>query len=636
MILAICSVVILSETMRTLLQDSFAILCQQLADSPLFYSLLLVVLSTCCLVRASLLQTFNASALLVGGMGLASLRLNSVGELDVHSFPLASAVSIFVVLYLLGLGCIWSVTQTLHESQCVVDVKIDNPSADVIVVGAGTAGCSIAMGLAKQGRKVLVVEKSLEYQDRFVGELMQPGGLEALRSLDLIDCAETSMDVKTLGYSILRPHHDHIMLPYPNCAPKTLIEYMGFTRNDNGTGKQHGRGFHNGAFVQRLRARILAEPNITVVEGTVSKLVLEPTTKGSQSNVCKGIQFRRKSPSDDVEMPVETAVAPLVIASDGLWSGLRRDLSKDQPKQISSFVALLMTHPAMEATVPFRQFGHVILAQPSPILMYQISPTETRVLVDVPGKVPSSTNGDLTKHLLSHVAPQIPEASRAAFIRAVETGPVKSMPNREFMTTQPANIGRVVMLGDTFNMRHPLTGGGMSVALKDVVLLNELLKNVDLSSGKEVAAVRRAFEQDRVHHSSTVNILANALYHIFSVPSTDDDVVDKAVLAARATLRESCYEYLKMGGFFMAGPLGLLSALTPKPVVLATHFFMVAGFAASRCLAPFPTPSRVYHCCQVFHQACIIIMPLLERENVTIFAWAPLRAMINVIFPYRN
>ncbi|ETV88977.1 hypothetical protein H257_00395 [Aphanomyces astaci] len=631
MILVICSVVILSETMRTLLQDSFAVLCQQLADSPLFYSLLLVVLSTCCLIRASLLHTFNATALLVGGMGLASLRLNSVGEIDVHSLSLASAVSIFVAVYVVGLGCIWSVTQTLHDNQC--DVKIDNPSADVIIVGAGTAGCSMAVGLAKQGRKVLVIEKSLEYQDRFVGELMQPGGLEALRSLDLIECAETSTDVKTLGYSILLPHSDHIMLPYPDRAPHTFLEYMGLSRADNGTGKQHGRGFHNGAFVQRLRARMLAEPNVTVVEGTVSKLLLEQPAKSSTS-VCTGIQFRRKALSDDVEMPVETASAPLVIASDGLWSGLRRDLSTDVPKQISSFVAILMTHPAMEATVPFRNFGHVILAHPSPILMYQISPTETRVLVDVPGKVPSSSNGDLTKHLLTHVAPQIPDASRAAFVRAVETGPVKSMPNREFMTTQPAHIGRVVMLGDTFNMRHPLTGGGMSVALKDVVLLNNLLKNVDLSSGKDVAAVRRAFEQDRVHHSSTVNILANALYHIFSVPSADDD--DKHVLAARATLRESCYEYLKMGGVFMAGPLGLLSALTPKPFVLATHFFMVAGYAAIRCLAPFPTPYRLYHCFQVFHQACVIIMPLLERENVTILAWAPLRALINVIFPYRK
>lgn len=31
-------------------------------------------------------------------------------------------------------------------------------------------------------------------------------------------------------------------------------------------------------------------------------------------------------------------------------------------------------------------------------------------------------------------------------------------------------------MGDAFNMRHPLTGGGMTVALSDIVVLRNLLK----------------------------------------------------------------------------------------------------------------------------------------------------------------
>ncbi|KAF0699306.1 Aste57867_10096 [Aphanomyces stellatus] len=628
MILVICSIVILSETMRTLLQDSFAVLCQQLADAPLFYTLLLAILSTCCLVRASLFQTFNATALLVGGMGLSSVRLNAHGEYDFQTVSLVSAVGIFVAVYVLGLACIWSVSQTVHDNLEDEGAAVKNPTADVIIIGGGTAGASMAVGLAKQGRKVLVFEKTLEYQDRFVGELMQPGGLQALRTLGLLDCAETENDIMTHGYYVLTKD-DHIHLPYPDRVPQTFLEYLGVSRADNGTGKQYGRGFHNGAFVQRLRARLLAEPNVTVIEGTVSKLL-----QADKANVCQGVVYRRKAPSDDVDMPTEQATAPLVIVSDGLWSGLRGALSNDKPKLISSFVAVLMTHPKMEATVPFRQHGHVILAEPSPILMYQISQTETRVLVDVPGKVPSQSSGALEAHLLTHVAPQIPDASRAAFIEAVKTGPVKSMPNREFMTTQPT-MGRVIMLGDSFNMRHPLTGGGMTVALKDVVLLNDLLKDADLTRAADVAAVRRAFELERIHHSSTVNILANALYFIFSVPA-DDDGSDPRRALVRETLRESCFEYLKMGGMFSAGPLGLLCALTPKPFILALHFFMVAGYAGWRCLKPFPSPSRLVLCFQVFHEACRIIMPLLERENVTILAWPPLCALINLIFPYRK
>lgn len=36
----------------------------------------------------------------------------------------------------------------------------------------------------------------------------------------------------------------------------------------------------------------------------------------------------------------------------------------------------------------------------------------------------------------------------------------------------------VLLLGDAYNMRHPLTGGGMSVALNDVIIWRSLLKNI--------------------------------------------------------------------------------------------------------------------------------------------------------------
>lgn len=36
----------------------------------------------------------------------------------------------------------------------------------------------------------------------------------------------------------------------------------------------------------------------------------------------------------------------------------------------------------------------------------------------------------------------------------------------------------VLLLGDAYNMRHPLTGGGMSVALNDVRIWRSLLRNI--------------------------------------------------------------------------------------------------------------------------------------------------------------
>lgn len=49
--------------------------------------------------------------------------------------------------------------------------------ADVIVVGAGIFGASMAITLARQSRSVFLLERSLKEPDRTVGELLQLGGV---------------------------------------------------------------------------------------------------------------------------------------------------------------------------------------------------------------------------------------------------------------------------------------------------------------------------------------------------------------------------------------------------------------------------------------------------------------------------
>lgn len=49
------------------------------------------------------------------------------------------------------------------------------------------------------------------------------------------------------------------------------------------------------------------------------------------------------------------------------------------------------------------------------------------------------------------------------------------MTNRS-MPANPHPTPGALLLGDAFNMRHPLTGGGMTVALSDVVVLRDLLR----------------------------------------------------------------------------------------------------------------------------------------------------------------
>lgn len=44
--------------------------------------------------------------------------------------------------------------------------------------------------------------------------------------------------------------------------------------------------------------------------------------------------------------------------------------------------------------------------------------------------------------------------------------------------TAVCRFSGVLLLGDAYNMRHPLTGGGMSVALNDVRIWRSLLQNI--------------------------------------------------------------------------------------------------------------------------------------------------------------
>lgn len=67
-----------------------------------------------------------------------------------------------------------------------------------------------------------------------------------------------------------------------------------------------------------------------------------------------------------------TARADLSIICDGMYSSLRNKLSTPNIRHPSFFVGLLLH----DAALPYANFGHVVLAKPSPILFYPISSTE--------------------------------------------------------------------------------------------------------------------------------------------------------------------------------------------------------------------------------------------------------------------
>ncbi|KAB1258225.1 Squalene monooxygenase [Camelus dromedarius] len=445
---------------------------------------------------------------------------------------------------------------------------------EVIIVGSGVLGSALAAVLSRDGRKVTVIERDLKEPDRIVGEFLQPGGYNVLKDLGLEDTVE-GIDAQVVSGYIIHDveNKSEVQIPFP------LAE-------DNHV--QSGRAFHHGRFIMSLRKAAMAEPNTKFIEGIALQLLEE-------DDAVIGVQYRDKETGDTKELH-----APLTVVADGLFSKFRKNLMIPNKVSVSShFVGFLMENaPQFKAN-----HAELVLVNSNPVLLYQISPNKTRVLVDIRGEMPR----DLREYMTENIYPQLPDHLKEPFLEATQNSRLRSMP-ASFLPSSPANKRGVLLLGDAHNMRHPLTGGGMTVVLKDIKIWRKLLKGIpDLYDDAAIFQAKKSFYWTRkMSHSFVVNILAQALHELFS--ATDDSLQQ---------LRKACFLYFKLGGKCVAGPVGLLSVLSPNPLVLIGHFFAVAAYAIYFCFKSEPwitKPRAIFSSGAILYRACSVIVPLIYSE----------------------
>ncbi|KAL1967705.1 hypothetical protein VTN77DRAFT_2962 [Rasamsonia byssochlamydoides] len=453
--------------------------------------------------------------------------------------------------------------------------RIDH-QADVVIVGAGIAGCALAVALGRQGRSVLLLEKSLKEPDRIVGELLQPGGVQALEQLGLSDCLEGIDAIAVKGYDVIY-HGEHVQIPYPKDGPSSPA--------------LEGRSFHHGRFIMKLREAAMANPNVTVVETTATSLIT------SRSKEVIGVECTTKGVQ-------ECYFAPLTVAADGYASKFRKDHHPHTPKVKSRFWGLEL----IDAELPMPNHGHVVLSDNPPVLLYQIGTHETRALVDIPENLPSASvkNGGVKAHLRNTVLPSLPKSIQPSFLAAIEKGALRSMPN-SFLPPATNKTPGLIILGDALNMRHPLTGGGMTVAFNDVVVLRDLLSPEKVPTFADTDRVMKQmskFHWKRKSFASVINILAQALYALFAA----DDPKLRA-------LQRGCFRYFQLG--MINGPVSLLAGLCKQPMVLFWHFFSVAFVSIWVMFTEAPLyrlPLTIFQAVAVLWTACVVIFPYIFAE----------------------
>ncbi|XP_071688940.1 squalene monooxygenase SE1-like [Rutidosis leptorrhynchoides] len=457
--------------------------------------------------------------------------------------------------------------------KCVNDFNHDAVvvDTDVIIVGAGVVAAALAYTLAKDGRHVHLIERDLTEQDRLVDEVLHPGGYLKLLELDLADCVEEIEAQRVSGYAIYL-NDKNIRLDYP-------LENFPF--------RVCGKSFHNGRFVQRMRNKASSLSNVKIEQGTVTSLLKKQGT-------VQGVHYKTKNGHE------RSANAPLTVVCDGCVSNLRRDLCNSKIEVPSCFVALVLENTRLA----YPNHAHVVLADPSIVLLYSISNTEIRCIVDIPSeKVPSISNGEMAKYLKNVVAPKIPHELSNAFIAAIDRGNIRTMPNRTMSADAKITAG-AILLGDAFNMRHPLTGGGMTAALSDIVLLRDILR--PLNDLNDTYKDLQRFYILRKPMSFTLNMFASVVYNVFR-ESQDP---------ARRELRSACFDYLSLGCLFADGPMSIFSALDQRPLALLCPCIAFGVYSVGRLLTPFPSPRRSWLAIRLITVGLEIIHSVFRSEGV--------------------
>lgn len=437
--------------------------------------------------------------------------------------------------------------------------RIMKSEFDICIIGAGMAGATIAAYLAPKGIRIALIDHSYEEKKRIVGELLQPGAVLSLEQMGLKHLL-TGFEAQTVdGYALLQ-NDENTTISYPS--------------------PYKGMGLHNGQFLQRIRASALQNATVTQIQGKALHLL-----ENERSEII-GVSYRESLTSQ-----IKSIHAPLTITSDGFFSNFREDLTNNEKTVTSYFIGLILK----DCEMPFPRHGHVFLSGPTPFICYPISDNEVRLLIDFPGnQMPRKQF--LQAHLDVNVTPYIPSSMLASYQQALQEGGFKVMPNH-YMAAKPIIRKGAVMLGDALNMRHPLTGGGLTAVFSDIqILSNHLLSMPNFDNTDLIHEKIEAYYRDRQNANANLNILANALYAVMS-----NDLLKSAV-----------FKYLQRGGANAQESIAFLAGLNKKHYSLIKQFCFLVVFGAGNLLrhSILNAPKAI----KLLADAFTIIKPLIKNE----------------------
>ncbi|XP_072028583.1 squalene monooxygenase-like [Amphiura filiformis] len=351
--------------------------------------------------------------------------------------------------------------------------EFQSTDSDIVVIGGGITGASFAARLGMEGKKVVMIERNMGTDETMRGELLLPGGINALEEMDMKDILDDidGNRVKGITFFDIRLGGEPGYVHYP---------------------KPGGITMRHGYLVNALRKTAIAQKSVTVIEAVGKELIKE-------NGRVVGVRYKKK---DDAV--IQEIRAPLVVIGDGYYSKLTAEYrTTHQPVSSDVCIGFPLKNYRFKSGKGQGEFIEYGIGHPgAQIITYKLNDHEDRGFLFVHGKPPSNL-----KEFCEKIAPNLPEHMKKPVMESIADG-LRVVRCQRMAANFDVTPG-LLILGDALNTRHPVTGSGMTVALNDVLFWWKVFTNIhDLTNDEAIMQQKLIFRKERVKYSYVINVVA--------------------------------------------------------------------------------------------------------------------------------